>query len=630
MTPERLRVFLGRTSRLALTALAIGCFLSGCAVQTDEGILAGPALTLGTSNSTESDVPVDEKTLPTTIAVLPLGNQTNSDLAIGAVRQTLSNHFSSRNYRVMHTVDVDRRLALAGLDPATDADLDFSKLRTILGVDGLITGDVTHYEKTFAGVGARISVGVSLTLLNEKDEVVWEASNVQRSYAGGVSVSPVGIIVNALAAARHLYGDINLFRAADDLGRALAKDMPAPERLAVKDRPVIQSVAHSGAGQKLNYGATVNFALEGDAGLKASIAIQGVGLIDLQEVGPGAYAGQWVVDQSINIASETVVGRLMNDAGEFSSWVSPYGLMTIDNTPPAALTDITTTSRPGAVQLSWSPDYDGDLQTVSVRVQGRDAWQSAAPIDQTLTLSELPDFAPMQIQIMLEDDAGNQTAPQIMTVIAAPDPRFSQAEDIKSALPSVVHGAMRLRKAFGPFTLSGPLRVATDGVLLIEPGVQLELAPNARIDVLGEIQAMGTTNAPITVTHQQGISAQAFLIFKSVLPSRVAGMSIQHVNVPFQILAGSPVIEDTVVDGAFNAIMMSGSSKPLIRNNQFTNASASAMVLSEQAQPRLQGNQFTENQPFHIQNSSSYTVKVTGNTFDPPASAMTILGPMED
>jgi len=58
----------------------------------------------------------------------------------------------------------------------------------------------------------------------------------------------------------------------------------------------------------------------------------------------------------------------------------------------------------------------------------------------------------MQIQIMLEDDAGNQTAPQIMTVIAAPDPRFSQAEDIKSALPSVVHGAMRLRKAFGPFT----------------------------------------------------------------------------------------------------------------------------------------------------------------------------------
>ena len=530
----------------------------------------------------------------------------------------------------MHTVDVDRRLALAGLDPAKDADLDFSKLRTILGVDGLITGDVTHYEKTFAGVGARISVGVSLTLLNEKDEIVWAASNVQRSYAGGVSVSPVGIIVNALAAAKHLYGDINLFRAADDLGRALAKDMPAPERLAVKDRPVIQSVAHSGASQKLNYGATVNFALEGDAGLNASIAIQGVGLIDLQEVSPGAYSGQWVVDQSINIESETVIGRLMNDAGEFSSWVSPYGLMTIDNTPPTALTDMTTTSRPGAVQLSWSADYDGDLKTVSVQVQGRDAWQRAAPIDQTLTLSELPDFAPTQIQIMLEDDAGNQTAAQIMTVIAAPDPRFSQAEDLKSALPSVVHGAMRLRKAFGPFTLSGPLRVATDGVLLIEPGVQLELAPNARIDVLGEIQAMGTTAAPITVTHQQGVAAQAFLIFKSVLPSRVAGMSVQHVNVPFQILAGSPVIEDNVINGAFNAIMMSGSSKPLIRNNQFTNASASAMVLSEQAQPRLQGNQFTENQPFHIQNSSSYSLKVTGNTFDPPASTMTILGPMED
>ena len=630
MIPERFRLFLGRTRPLAFVTLAVGAFLSGCAVQTDEGILAGPAMTLGTSKTAEAEVPSDEKTLPTTIAVLPLGNQTTSDLAIGAVRQTLSNHFSSRNYRVMHTADVDRRLALAGIDTAAAPDLDFSKLRTILGVDGLITGNVTHYEKTFAGVGARISVGVSLTLLNDQDEIVWEASNVQRSYAGGVSVSPVGIIVNALAAAKHLYGDINLFRAADDLGRVLAKEMPAPERLAAKNRPVIQSVAHSGASQKLNYGATVNFALEGDAGLKASIAIQGVGLIDLQEVSSGAYSGQWIVDQSINIESESVVGRLMNDAGEFSSWVSPYGLMTIDNTPPTALTDVTITSRPGAVQISWSPDYDGDLETVSVRVRGRDTWQRVAPINQALTVTDLSDFAPTQIQIMLKDDAGNQAAPQKITVIAAPDPRFSQAKDVKSALPSVVQGAMRLRKAFGPFTLSGPLRIATDGVLLIEPGVQLELAPNAQIDVLGEIQAMGTTAAPITVTHQQGVSAQTFLIFRSMLPSRVAGMSIQHVNVPFQILAGSPIIEDTVVNGAFNAIMMSGSSKPLIRNNAFTNASASAMVLSEQAQPSLLGNQFTENQPFHIQNSSSYAIKVTGNKFDPPASMMTILGPMED
>lgn len=630
MSLERFNAFWGLKSRSALFAFAIGGFLSGCAVQTDDGILAGPALSIDSSNTPEAVVSVDEKTLPTTIAVLPLGNQTTSELAIDAVRQTLSNHFSSRNYRVMHTVDVDRRLALAGLDPATDPDLDLSNLRTILGVDGLVTGHVTHYEKTFAGVGARISVGVSLALSNDQDEVVWEASNVQRSYAGGVSVSPVGIIVNALAAAKHLYGDINLFRAADDLGRALAKEMPAPARLAVKDRPVIKSVGHSAAGQKLNFGATVNFALEGDPGLQASIAIQGVGLIDLQEVSPGAYSGQWVVDQSINIQSETVVGRLMNDAGEFSSWVSPYGLITIDNTPPVALADLTVNARPGAVQLSWSADYDADLQNVSVRVQGRDAWQTAAPLDQSLILTGLTDFAPIRIEILLEDDAGNQSALQNMTVIAAPDPRFSQATDIKSALPPVVQGAMRLRKAFGPFTLSGPLRIATNGVLLIEPGVQLELAPNAKIDVLGEIQAMGTLAAPITVMHQQGMSAREFLIFRSVLPSRVTAMSIQHVNVPFQILAGSPVIEDSVVDGAFNAILMSGTSKPMIRNNHFTNASASAMVLSEQTQPSLQGNRFTDNQPFHIQNSSSYAVKVTGNTFDPPASMMTILGPMED
>ena len=36
-----------------------------------------------------------------------------------------------------------------------------SDLRRITGADGIIAGSVTHYDKTFVGVAARISVGVS-------------------------------------------------------------------------------------------------------------------------------------------------------------------------------------------------------------------------------------------------------------------------------------------------------------------------------------------------------------------------------------------------------------------------------------------------------------------------------------
>ncbi|MEL0218319.1 MAG: hypothetical protein VXB09_11780, partial [Gammaproteobacteria bacterium] len=204
--------------------IASALALVGCAAQTDDGIVAGPILT-GTSDAETTEARIE---LPRTIAIMPLSNETNSELAIDVVRQTLTNHFGSRNYRVVHTGDVNRRLTAAGYTLDGKGLPELSDLRRITGADGIITGSVTHYDKTFAGVAARISVGVSLFLRNSADEIVWETEGVKRSYAGGVSTSPVGLIVNALAAAKHIYGDANLYRAADELGRSLAASMPSP------------------------------------------------------------------------------------------------------------------------------------------------------------------------------------------------------------------------------------------------------------------------------------------------------------------------------------------------------------------------------------------------------------------
>ncbi len=138
---------------LIASALALG----GCAAQTDDGIVAGPILT-GTSDAETAEAAT---ALPRTIAIMPLSNETDSELAIDVVRQTLTNHFGSRNYRVVHTGDVNQRLTAAGYTLDGKGLPELSDLRRITGADGIITGSVTHYDKTFAGVAARISVGVS-------------------------------------------------------------------------------------------------------------------------------------------------------------------------------------------------------------------------------------------------------------------------------------------------------------------------------------------------------------------------------------------------------------------------------------------------------------------------------------
>ena len=145
--------------------MLLGAGLSGCAVQTDQGLMTAQPLTTSTVEETtiESAPAID---LPGTIAVLPLNNQTNSELGVDVVRQTLSNHFGSRNYRVLHTVDVDRRLTAAGIETFTNQGQDLDQLRSALGVDGLILGDVTHYEEPLRGeaLGSQSGLACNFTM----------------------------------------------------------------------------------------------------------------------------------------------------------------------------------------------------------------------------------------------------------------------------------------------------------------------------------------------------------------------------------------------------------------------------------------------------------------------------------
>ena len=602
---------------LIASALALG----GCAAQTDDGIVAGPILT-GTSDAETAEATT---ALPRTIAIMPLSNETDSELAIDVVRQTLTNHFGSRNYRVVHTGDVNQRLTAAGYTLDGRGLPELSDLRRITGADGIITGSVTHYDKTFAGVAARISVGVSLTLHNGADETVWETEGVKRSYAGGVSTSPVGLIVNALTAAKHIYGDANLYRAADELGRSLAPSLPSPASLGAQTLPTISTVVHSGVNQRLNYGDTLSIGLEGDPGLSATALIPEIGLVGLSEAEPGQYVGEITIDNTLNLDQVAITGRLENEQGVASSFVSPFGLLTVDNEAPSGVTELSVVSRDGGIQLTWTPSSSADARQVVITTpDGKSV--SASAMDSTAVISGLTNFADSEIFVAVEDIAGNLSQPQRLIGIAAPDPRFATATDADNVLPAFIRGVQRLRASRSPYYLSQPTTIATDGALIVEPGTVIELSKGSKLTVLGAFAAYGTKAAPIQVATKNNSRVGEFLVLSSTAPSHVAGLSSEQVNLPIQVTSGAPDLIDNTLDQTFNAIVVSGASKPTLRGNVISRATAAGVIVSDQAQPIFESNTFTDNEPFHIQNGSTFPINVKGNAFSPAASPMTILG----
>jgi parallel beta-helix repeat protein len=602
---------------LIASALALG----GCAAQTDDGIVAGPILT-GTSDAETAEA---STALPRTIAIMPLSNETDSELAIDVVRQTLTNHFGSRNYRVVHTGDVNRRLTAAGYTLDGKGLPVLSDLRRITGADGIITGSVTDYDKTFAGVAARVSVGVSLTLYNGAGDIVWETEGVKRSYAGGVSTSPVGLIVNALTAAKHIYGDANLYRAADELGRSLATSMPSPANLGAQTLPTISTVVHSGVNQRLNYGDTLSIGLEGDPGLSATALIPEIGLVGLSEAEPGQYVGEITIDNTLNLDQVAITGRLENEQGVASSFVSPFGLLTVDNEAPTGVTELSVVSRDGGVQLTWTPSSSADARQVVITTpDGKSV--SASAMDSTALISGLTNFVDSEIFVAVEDIAGNLSQPQRLIGIAAPDPRFATATDADSVLPAFIRGVQRLRASRSPYYLGQPTTIATDGALIIEPGTNIELSKGSKLTVLGAFAAYGTKAAPIQLATKNNSRVGEFLVLSSATPSHVAGLSSGQVNLPIQVTSGAPDLIDNMLDQTFNAIVVSGASKPTLRDNVISRATAAGVIVSDQAQPIFESNTFTDNEPFHIQNGSTFTINVKGNAFSPEASPMTILG----
>ncbi|RMH52193.1 MAG: hypothetical protein D6682_02440 [Zetaproteobacteria bacterium] len=614
-------------TRLCALLLAVG-LLGGCAAAGKSGFVAMPSLSTSSQKSepapTTPGAPKVE--LPERVAVLPFLNRTKADEAFDIMRKTIFNHLSTRNYRLPHLHDVDQRLAAAGWsDPAAIEQVDTGKLADTLGVDGVLYGEITHFDRIYLGIYAQIAVGVRLRLVARDGREVWRGEDTVRTHAGGVSMTPVGLILNALTAAAHLR-EVNMYRAADDLARELIPKIPMPPRMGSVAPPRILQVVHDGVGRILHYGDRLKVAMEGDPNRKGFVRIEGWRSFDLREEPKGFYSAEITIPPKVNIRQAALTGVLADDNGLESSQVSPLGLITIDNQPPAPVEGLTATATGEAIRLQWrSPDRDIYAFAVA---RADHALGPFTPIgrskDARFTDRAVRPFATYYYRVAAIDLAGNRGEAVTVPARLLPDPRFAEAAPLASPLGGELHGLHVLRAADGPFRLQQPLRVAPDGVLLVEPGVSIVAGDQGALRIEGTLRMAGTSTAPIRLQGGRGIT------LAGTAPVVIEQATIAQAAIAFTIQAGAPRIHRCrIIDSRYSAFDIQGVSRPQILENEIAGASSGAVVVSGRAQPVLHGNLLHDNQPFHLQNGSVYRIDATGNRWRPPAGPTTILGDVD-
>ena len=596
--------------------------LFGCAVSTDQSISIGSPITSVDEKVKEGDEEGGNGRTkayieaPNTIAVMPFFNGTEERQAADVLRTIVASHLSSLSMAVMHNAEVDAKL------PGGYALIE--NQATFLGVDAVLVGEVTKYERLFAGIYAQIQMGVKLKLVNTKNEVIWETEQVVTSRAGGVSLTPWGLLLNAAIAAMHL-DDENLFAAADELSRKIARIIPKPASYQLSG-PLIENVIHDSADKWLKYADKMQVGLRGEPNAHASIEVGNLAVVELQESEPGVYLGTVDIDNNWNIEGLMLTGKLRNSSGAISKKISSVGLVNIDNIPPLKVKGVILNAVAQRLKGRWDKLEDADLYRV-ILVDG----------DQQVTLVETEEnnfniafasdlFEQSDIRIHVLDKS--QNASDAVREKVTMYPREIRHNEIQTGpLSGDYHGTILLSSQFSPYQINNAVTFTENSQLIVEPGVELRFAQGASIEITGESFFWGNIT-PITITQSnESTMAQRFLIINSAKAVELTGVHFDRGGQAMVVLSGEPVLENvTFTNSKFSALDISGESKVTLKYCLIEGSNTSGIVISGHARASIEQSEFRDNQPFHIQSSSVYEIEAQNNNWLPMASAQTILG----
>ncbi|MDP2681691.1 MAG: DUF799 family lipoprotein [Deltaproteobacteria bacterium] len=425
--------------------------------------------------------------LPRSVAVLPFGNETDEIGLSGQVKKSFSNHFSSKPYNKIEPYIVDEKVArLEKSTGKTIFEIPPKEAAETFGVDGLIYGKVTNFNKVYALAYSQIGVEAEIWMVNAKTgEEIFRFRESARYHEGGVPLTPIGLIITAVSSAFNIR-EIQRVRVINDLGWKLNEKIPVPAGFKTEARPVIKEVVSNVKEGPFGKGKVFNVAMDGEKGLFAMFEIGGFKkALPMKEIKDGQYFGEYVAVPGDNIKDAPVIATLKRSTGEESSFVDITGLLSVDTIPPPHITGLNGRAFMDRLELSWDKVAANDLKGYHIS-------RSTKPIsgykdigfveEERFVDSSAKAGDPYYYRVTAEDSAKNQG---------------EQSEAIKLSLrqkeSQILTGEITSDTTLsaGTYVVRGAV-VAVKGVLLtIEPDAKLLFEKDASLKILGKITANG-------------------------------------------------------------------------------------------------------------------------------------------
>ena len=166
---------------------------------------------------------------PKSIAILPFGNKTDVEGIDEFVRTTVYSHLTPQPYIDIELHEVDRNLKRYHLmNYEKLCQVSVKRLGRILGCDAVVIGEVTEFQRVYAGVYSQMAVGASITIWDTRSgKKLWSDHHVTRHHEGGIPLAITDLAMISIRSGLNLR-DSEKVKTVDELSRHLISRLPVP------------------------------------------------------------------------------------------------------------------------------------------------------------------------------------------------------------------------------------------------------------------------------------------------------------------------------------------------------------------------------------------------------------------
>ena len=182
------------------------------------------------NDSDDTPQQVIHRNPPRSIAILPFGNQTESADIDEIVRTTFYSHLSAQPYKDIELYEVDQKLRRYNLMEYEKLNgVSAKRLGRILHADAVVVGEVTEFQRVYAGLYSQMAIGASITVWDTRTgQKIWSDEHVTRNHEGGIPLAITDLAMIGIRSGMNLTEEEKI-KTVDELSRHFTSRIPIPD-----------------------------------------------------------------------------------------------------------------------------------------------------------------------------------------------------------------------------------------------------------------------------------------------------------------------------------------------------------------------------------------------------------------